>query len=40
VGVGIISSSLDSKGTKIIIEEVCETAKRISQEMGYMERKE
>jgi DNA-binding IclR family transcriptional regulator len=43
LGVGIISSSLDSKGTKIIIEEVCETARKISQEMGHMghmERKE
>ena len=40
VGVGIISSSLDPKETKYIIKEVCETARRISQEMGYIERKE
>jgi DNA-binding IclR family transcriptional regulator len=38
VGVGIISSSLNSTGTKQIIKEVCETAKKISQEMGYLER--
>jgi IclR family KDG regulon transcriptional repressor len=40
VGVGIISSFLDPKETKNIIKEVCDTSKRISQEMGYMERKE
>ncbi|OGP75726.1 MAG: hypothetical protein A2V86_13025 [Deltaproteobacteria bacterium RBG_16_49_23] len=38
VGVGILSSSLNSTGTKQIIKEVCETAKKISQEMGYLER--
>ncbi len=38
VGVGIISSSLNSTGTKQIIKEVCKTARKISQEMGYLER--
>lgn len=38
IGVGIFSSSLDSKETKKIIKEVAETAKKISQEMGYIER--
>ena len=38
VGVGIISSSLNSNGTKQIIKEVCETARKISQEMGYLKR--
>lgn len=40
VGVGIISSSLNSNGTKQITKEVCETAKKISQEMGYLDRGE
>ena len=40
VGVGIISSSLNSNGTKQIIKEVCETARKISQEMGYLKRQE
>jgi len=40
VGVGFISSSLDSNGTKGIIKEVCETAKKISKEMGYLKRGE
>ena|SRR4030042_3809982 len=39
VGVGIISSSLDSKEIRNIIREVCETAERISQGMGYINRK-
>ena len=39
VGVGFIASSVDSNGTKKIIEELCETGNRISQEMGYLERK-
>ncbi len=38
VGVGVISSSLNSTMTKQIIKEVCETAKKISQEMGYIDR--
>ena len=38
VGVGIISSFLNSNGTKQIIKEVCETARKISQEMGYLKR--
>jgi IclR family KDG regulon transcriptional repressor len=40
VGVGFISSSLDSNGTKQIIKEVCETAKKISKEMGCLKRGE
>ena len=40
VGVGVISSSLDSTGARQIIKEVCETAKKISQEMGYLKRGE
>jgi hypothetical protein len=39
VGAGFISSSVDSKEMKKIIKEVCETAKKISKEMGYIERK-
>jgi IclR family KDG regulon transcriptional repressor len=39
VGAGFISSSMDSKGMKKIIREVSETAKKISKEMGYIERK-
>lgn len=39
VGVGFISSSEDAKGKKIIIKEVCEAAKGISKQMGYLERK-
>jgi len=39
VGVGFISSSVDSKEMKKIIKEVCETARKISKEMGYIERK-
>lgn len=39
VGVGFIASSVDSNGTKKIIEELCETGNRISQEMGYIERR-
>jgi len=39
VGVGVISSSLNSTVTKQIIKEVCETGKKVSQEMGYIERK-
>jgi DNA-binding IclR family transcriptional regulator len=38
IGVGIFSSSLDSNETRKIIKEVAETAKKISQEMGYIER--
>jgi DNA-binding IclR family transcriptional regulator len=39
VGVGFISSSVESDGVEKIIEELCETGKKISQEMGYLERK-
>ena len=39
VGVGFISSSEHAKGKKIIIKEVCEAAKVISKQMGYLERK-
>ena len=39
VGVGFISSSEDAKGKRIIIKEVCEAAKGISKQMGYLERK-
>jgi DNA-binding IclR family transcriptional regulator len=39
VGAGFISSSVDSKGMKKVIREVCETAKKISREMGYIEKK-
>jgi DNA-binding IclR family transcriptional regulator len=39
VGVGFISSSEDAKGKKIIIKEVCEAAKGISKQMGYLKRK-
>ncbi len=39
VGVSFISSSEDAKGKKMIIKEVCETAKGISKQMGYLERK-
>jgi DNA-binding IclR family transcriptional regulator len=39
VGVGFISSSEDSQGKRIIIKEVCEAAKEISKQMGYLERK-
>jgi DNA-binding IclR family transcriptional regulator len=39
VGVGFIASSVDSNGIKKIIEELCETGNRISQEMGYIERR-
>lgn len=39
VGVGFISSSVDSKGMKKITKEVCETGKKISKEMCYIERK-
>jgi DNA-binding IclR family transcriptional regulator len=39
VGVGFISSSEGAKGKKRIIKEVCETAKGISKQMGYLERK-
>ena len=39
VGVGFLASSVDSNGTKKIIEELCETGNRISKEMGYLERK-
>jgi len=39
VGVGFISSSEHAKGKKIIIKEVCEAAKGISKQMGYLERK-
>lgn len=37
VGVGFISPSVDSNGTKEIIAELCETGKRISREMGYID---
>jgi len=40
VGVSFISSSEDAKGKKVIIKEVCEAAKGISKQMGYLERKE
>jgi hypothetical protein len=30
---------VDSKGMKKVIREVCETAKKISREMGYIEKK-
>ncbi len=36
VGVGFLSSSSDGKETKRIIKNLCETAKKISQEMGYL----
>jgi len=39
VGVSFISSSENAKGKKIIIQEVCEAAKGISKQMGYLERK-
>jgi IclR family KDG regulon transcriptional repressor len=39
VGVGFISSSEDAKRKRIIIKEVCEAAKGISTQMGYLERK-
>ena len=39
VGVGFISSPEDAQGKKIIIKEVCEAAKSISRQMGYLERK-
>jgi DNA-binding IclR family transcriptional regulator len=39
VGVGFISSSEDAKGKKLIIKEVCDAAKGISKQMGYLERK-
>lgn len=38
VGVGFISSSVDSKGLKRIIREVVETARMISKEMGYVKK--
>ncbi|HQH83603.1 MAG TPA: IclR family transcriptional regulator, partial [Syntrophorhabdus sp.] len=38
IGVGFISSSVDSKGLKRIIKEVTETAGVISREMGYVSR--
>lgn len=40
VGVGFISSSVDSKGFKRIIKEVTETARIISREMGYVKKEE
>ncbi len=40
IGVGIFSSSMDSTQTRKIINDVLETAKKISQEMGYLERRE
>jgi len=36
VGVGFITSSEDGKGVKMVIGEVCKTAKAISQELGYL----
>jgi DNA-binding IclR family transcriptional regulator len=39
IGVGIFSSSEDSNQTRKIIRDVVETAKKISQEMGYIERR-
>ncbi len=39
VGVGFISSSVDAQGKKIIIKAVCEAARGISKQMGYLERK-
>jgi DNA-binding IclR family transcriptional regulator len=36
VGVGFISSSEDAKGKRIIIKKVCEAAKGISKQMGYL----
>lgn len=39
VGIGFLSSSPDAKEAKRMIKHVCETAKKISQEMGYIERK-
>ncbi len=36
VGVGFITSSEDGKGVRRVIEEVCGTAKIISQELGYL----
>ncbi len=38
VGVAIISSSLDSKEIRKMINDACETANKISEEMGYIER--
>ncbi|MEW6374165.1 MAG: IclR family transcriptional regulator [Thermodesulfobacteriota bacterium] len=39
VGVGFISSSEDGEGVKSVIREVCKTAKLISQELGYVDKK-
>jgi DNA-binding IclR family transcriptional regulator len=39
VGVGFISSSEDSKGVEKIIKEAVRTAKAISQDLGYFDRK-
>jgi DNA-binding IclR family transcriptional regulator len=39
VGIGFISSSEDSKGVEKIIKEVLRTAKAISQDLGYFDRK-
>ena len=39
VGVGFISSSEGAKQKKLIIKEVCDAAKGISKQMGYLERK-
>ncbi|MCX5806431.1 MAG: IclR family transcriptional regulator [Proteobacteria bacterium] len=38
LGVGFISSSVDSKGLKRIIKEAMETARIISREMGYVKK--
>jgi DNA-binding IclR family transcriptional regulator len=40
VGIGFLSSSSDAKETKRMIKNLCETAKKISQEMGYLKRGE
>ena len=40
IGVGFISSSVDSKGLKRIAKEVMATALTISKKMGYLEKRE
>ncbi len=39
VGVGFISSSEDARGKRTIVKQVCETAKGISKQLGYLERR-
>ena len=40
IGVGFISSSVDSKGLKGIVKETAGTALTISRELGYLEKRE